>query len=157
VATYQALAAVSAAIRGVLTSAVIPEIAGAEIQVVNTDSLQSPMADGVAVLLYRVTPNPAMRGQLALDLHYLVNAWSADPIRQQLLLGWAIHVLEATPILSSSFLNQHTEAPGVFQPDEHVELSSETLTMDDESSLWSSVHALPQPSVAYVARGIRVG
>ncbi|MCU1238723.1 MAG: hypothetical protein JWP63_6690 [Candidatus Solibacter sp.] len=154
-ATYQAIAAVSAAIRGVLASAAIPEIAGAEFQVVNADSLQSPMADGVAVFLYRVTESAVIRTRRTLDLHYLINAWSADPIRQQLLLGWAIQVLDGTSILTPSLLN--AASPGVFQPDESVQLMAETLAMQDESALWNAVRALQQPSAAYLARGVRIG
>jgi len=153
-ATHQAIAAVSATIRALIAGAAIPETAGAEFQVVNADSLQSPMADGVAVFLYRVTVNSAARN--AVDLHYLVNACSADPIRQQLLLGWAIHVLDATPILTASVLNQHAPAPGVFQADERVELAAEVLTIQDEANVWNAVRALQQPSAAYVARGVRM-
>jgi Pvc16 N-terminal domain len=152
-ATYQAIAAVSASIRALLAGAAIPEIAGAEFQVVNADSLQSPMADGVAVFLYRVAVNPAARN--AIDLHYLVSGYSADPIRQQLLLGWAIHVLDGTPVLTASMLNQH--GPGAFQPEENVQLTPEVLTIQDEASVWNAVRALEQPSAPYVAHGVRIG
>jgi hypothetical protein len=160
-ATYQAIAAVSATIRALLAGAAIPAIAGAEFQVVNADSLQSPMADGVAVFLYRIGLNPALRSipgrpSLAVDLHYLVNAHSADPIRQQLLLGWSAHVLQATPLLTASMLNQHAPEPGAFPADENVELTAEALAIQDEAAVWNSVHALQQPSIAYVARGVRI-
>jgi hypothetical protein len=160
-AKYQAIAAVSATIRALLADAATPAVAGAEFQVVHADSLQSPMADGVAVLLHRITANTALRRApgtpgFAADLHYLVNAWSADPLRQQLLLGWAIHVLEATPILSASALNLHAQDAGTFGPDENIELAAESLAIQDEAAVWTAVRALQQPSVAYVARGVQI-
>jgi Pvc16 N-terminal domain len=160
-ATYQAIAAVSAALRALLSNAAIPPISGAEFLVVNADSLQSPMADGLGVFLYRASVNTAIhtvpgRPSLALDLHYFVTAWSGDPIRQQLLLGWAARRLEDSPILTSAMLNQHAPAPGVFRPDESVELAAESLNIQDEVSVWNAVKALQQPSVTYVARGVRI-
>jgi hypothetical protein len=162
-AKYQAIAAVSATLRGVLADSVIPEIAGAEFQVVNADTLQSPMADGVAVFLYHVAANAApLNGPprsdpgLVLELHYLVTAWAADPIRQQVLLGWAARVLEAVPILSASVLNQHAPATGVFQAAESIRLTAGSLSLQDEASIWGAAKVLPQPSIHYVATGVRL-
>ena len=159
-ATYQAIAAVSAALRGLLADSAIPGVAPAEFQVVNADSLQSPMSDGVAILLYRVSlsttsRNPAARG-LAFDLHYLVAAWNADPIRQQLLLGWAARVFEDVPILTAEILNRHAPSPAVFQTGENVELSAEAVGAQDEAAVWSAVKALQQPAICYAARGVRI-
>ncbi len=162
-ATYQAIAAVSTAMRVLLETSVTPETAGAEFKVVNADSLQSPIADGVGIFLYRVTADPVVHGLqppdrhfLAMSPHYLVIAWSPDTVRQQMLLGWALRVFEDSPLMSATFLNQNGPAPDVFRPDEKVELISETLTIQDEVAIWNAAKAWQQPSVAYVCRGVRI-
>jgi hypothetical protein len=158
-ATYQAIAAVSAALRGLLTGAANPEIAGAEFQVVNGDTLQSPMADGVALFLCQVAVNNSARTgppALAVDLHYLIAAWAADPIRQQVLLGWAAHVLQGTPVLNASMLNPQAPAPPVFRGEESVRLVATPIAMQDETAIWNAARALQQPSLHYVATGVRI-
>ncbi len=165
-ATYQAIAAVSAAIRGLLENSVTLEIAGAEVKLVNADILQSPMADGVGIFLYRIStdptihrpgpPGPPIRPVLAENLHYLVTAWSPDPVRQQVLLGWALRVIEDSPLLSASLLNQHGPAPNIFSPGDSVELAAEALSIQDESEIWHAAKAWQQPSISYVARGVRI-
>jgi hypothetical protein len=87
------------------------------------------------------------------DLHYLITAWAADASTQQRALGWAIRVIEDTPILPATLLNDG-QATAVFQAGETVELSWEPMTEQDESDLWQVAQVQRQPSATYVARTI---
>ena len=86
-ATYHAIAAVGEALLRLLADACPkPEFAGAQFNLYSAADFQSAMEEGVALFLYRVTPNTAgynlaprlgadgrrYRPPLALDLHYLL-------------------------------------------------------------------------------------
>ena len=65
---------------------------------------------------------------------------------QQRLLGWAIRVLEDTPILPPGLLNLASPTP-VFAPNECVEVFLDPLPLADLLSLWDRLRTGPQPSV----------
>ena len=163
-ATYQAIAAVSAAVRALLEHAVTSAVAGAEVRVVNSEGLHARPADGVTIYLHRVTANTMVRGApgrhgragLALDLHYLITAWATDPIRQQSLLGWALRVLEDTAVLTAHALNEQAPGPDVFKADESVELVLEPLSIQDDTAIWNAAGARFETSASYIARGVRI-
>jgi hypothetical protein len=169
-ATYPAIAATSEAILGVLRNAAIGgEFAGTSFEHYQAANLQSPMNEGVSLYLYRVTVSanrnlPARAGRdgrrygppLPLDLHYLVIPWAGDAVKQQRLLGFAVRVLEDTPILPSGVLNQHGPEPDVFRPEETVELVYELVSTQDVSEVWQVAQSKEQPAATYVARMVEI-
>ena len=70
------------------------------------------------------------------------------------ILGWAMRAIDDNPILSSGFLNAFI--PGVFRPEETVELVPAELTNDEVFQLWQVLPSSLQLSAPYVARVVRV-
>ena len=169
-ATYPAIAATSEAILGLLRNAAVgSEFAGMSFEHYQATNLQSPMSEGISLYLYRVTVSanrnlPARTGRdgrrygppLPLDLHYLTIPWAGDAIKQQRLLGFAVRVLEDTPILPAGVLNQHGPEPDVFRPEETVELVYELVSMQDLSEVWKVSQSKEQPAATYVARMVEI-
>jgi hypothetical protein len=142
--TPDAIATVSYAIAGILrSSSLAVSFPGALVEVYQPRTFREPMAGGLSLYLYAVGLNssvrnapdprgrPARRPPISLELHYLLTPWSPSPTIQQQLLGHALALLEATPVISGAVLNSH--APGglsPFRPDETVSITHEQLSLD---------------------------
>jgi hypothetical protein len=123
--------------------------------------------------LYRLTPNsswrrtsttqaePEVGSFLALDLHYLLTAYGEHDIEAEVLLGYAIQLLYETPILTRDALRTAFTltapkyASGAIsttaldnQP-EQVKISTEFLSMEEMSKLWSSLQTRSRLSITY--------
>jgi hypothetical protein len=173
-AGVDAIAATSEAIVSLLggTAKDDPDYSTVNVQQYRSDDLQTLLSDQTAatisVYLHRVSVSPArhnipfktgVHGEsyppaIPLDLYYLVTAWAGTAISQQQLLGWAIRVLEDTPVLTSALLNQVVD--GGFAPAETVELVWAPLTMQEEWDLWQVAQTNQQPSASYVARTVAI-
>ena len=127
------------------------------------------IVSGASLFLYRVIQNgshriPAGRlnaqGQrlqtrLPVDLHYLVTFWGADASMQHAIAGWAMRVLEDTPLLTSGVLN--AAVPGSFRSDEVVDFSLSELSNEDLLRIWEVLGLNQyQLSVPYVARNVQI-
>jgi hypothetical protein len=173
VALYAGIAATSQAIAGLLVSAARDsEFSGASIGLATSADLQKalPERPSVTLYLYRVGVDQARRNlpprrspdgrlhpsPMPVNLHYLVTAWSRDPVTQHRLLGWCIRVIQDTPTLPAGVLNQFTPEPEVFGPQESVELIFEALTRQEMGDAWEVAKANQQPSAAYVARTVEI-
>lgn len=169
-ASYQAITAVSRAIRGLLDLACPrPEFDGAQFEVYQANNFQSPMDEGVSLYLYRISsssrrnlpsrvgPNgETYRPPLPLDLYYMLTAWGRTFEKQQGLLGFAVRELGNFPILPSGLLNHFGPENDVFHDDEAVELVFEPLTLQDISNVWEPLKPNLQPSATYVARMVAI-
>jgi hypothetical protein len=123
--------------------------------------------EGVGVCLYQVEIDPTLRHDpfqaetpdefrsalpISLRLRFLITPWARDPEKQYLLLGWILDVLQGTPILRSTLLNQIDPDEDVFPPDLTVRLILEPLSLSDVSSLLESLQQpAVLPSLAYTA------
>ena len=174
-ATRLAILATAQAIRRLLAEASAgTEFDGCDFKVVQAAELAAAAAlvhEGLTVYLHQVSAGASQRSApprlgpaggharppLALELHCLLTPWSASADRQLGLLGWALRVLEDTPILTASFLNAGNPGQPVFQPDETVQLSFNPLSIHDLARLAES---LRQPrildSLSYLARPVSI-
>lgn len=167
-ASYQAIAAASRAILGLLEDA-FPKNefdTPAAFSLYHAGNYESPMPFGVSLYLYRVTVNGSVRNlpprlapdgrryrpSLPLDLHYLITPWASDVEKQQRLLGWCMRVLEDTPILPAGLLNHLMPETEVFRPNETIELICDPLSLADMINLWENLKPKLQTSITYVAR-----
>jgi hypothetical protein len=170
-AKYPAIAAVGMAVLDQLASArPKPEFANAQFELYQSSNFESPIEEGISLYLYRVTINGALRNPasrigptgkrrrppLPLDLHFMLTAWAKTAAKQQRLLGWAMQQLEDTPILPSGLLNSLGPEPGIFYPDETVEIISDPISIQDMFNIWENLKAKMQISVAYVARMVMI-
>jgi Pvc16 N-terminal domain len=169
-ARYHGIAATSNAIRLLLENAgATSELSGGSVDLYQAEQLQKPL-DGtkpkLSVYLYRVVLSTVRRDRpfrigpdgrryrpsIPLDLHYLVSAWSSDAKRAHQLLGWAIRVLDDTPVLPVGLLNSYQAGLDVFAPDETVELVWEPLSLTDLYDIWQVSQQTQAPSASYIAR-----
>jgi Pvc16 N-terminal domain len=174
-AGFDAIAVTSRAIIGLLEDARPASFEHAQFRLFQTVDMTEPrdgFTEGVSLYLYSVTFNTTRRNMpprrdpltglrrrppVPLDLHFLLTAWAANAGQQQRLLGWAIRMLEDTPILPPGFLNRFGP-PGVdvFDESETVEVVGETLSLQDMYDIWQVAQSHQQPSLGYVARQVSI-
>jgi hypothetical protein len=171
-ATSSAIAATTEAIIRLLRSSYDPaqfNNASLDFQVYVANDFLNPMDEGVSLLLYRifqdgtnrtppgrVQPN-GQRGptKLPLELHFLLTAWAKTASLQDELAGWMMRTLEDNPVLYPSLLNSYK--PGVFYPEETVEIGLAQLSTEDLFDIWDVIiRHVYQLSVPYVARVVRI-
>jgi hypothetical protein len=171
VATSQAIAAISLALKGLLERALPKdEFPDAAIELLQPGDYANGMAEGVSLLLYRVAINPTQRNlpprnapdgtrfrpPLPVDLHYLLSAWADDADRQQSLLGWAMRLLEDTPALPGNLINPFMPEKPVFRADESVELVCDPLPPEQWLALWATLTPKAGASMTYIVRMVQI-
>lgn len=140
-----------------------------EFQVYVADNFVQPMDQGVSLLLYRIYHNPSMGAtlgpprrhgertghRLPIDLHFLLTAWAKTASRQHEIAGWMMRVMEDNSTIPASLLEAYQ--PGVFHPDEAVELALGDLSTEDLFRIWEvMINHVYQLSVPYVARVLQL-
>jgi hypothetical protein len=173
-ARFHAIAATSSAIRLLLENAAGRSgLANVTVELYQAEDLQKPVDAAkpkLGIYLYRVLLSTARRDRglrvgpdgltyppsIPLDLHYLVTAWSPDPRTAHQMLGWAIRVIDDTPILPAALLNTYQAGVTVFAPDETVELVWAPLTLTDLYDIWQVSAQNQAPSASYVARMVKL-
>lgn len=168
-ATPNAIAAAGQAILGLIAAGVPhDEFADAKFELYQAKNFQSPMTEGVSLYLYRITPAGEIRNYppriapdghkykqlLPINLHYILSAWAQEAVKQQRLLGWAMRILEDTPVMPAGVLNQSGPENDTFRPTEIVDLIMEPISIYDMGAIWDVSKPNVQPSVGYVARMI---
>lgn len=170
-ATANAIAGVGQAILGLIAAGVPRvEFPTALFQLYQAKDFQSPMDEGLSLYLYRITPAGEIRNYppriapdgrqyrqpLPINLHYLLSSWARDAVKQQRLLGWAMRILEDTPVMPATVLNQAGPETDTFWPNETVDVIMETISVYDMGAIWDVAKPNTQPSVCYVARMVGV-
>lgn len=158
-ATDRAIAAISLTLRDALRERYPDSGLGTSLnaELYQTANFTSPMKEGIALFLWRVTPNgnrrnPGVRTDelgrryrpsLPVDLSYLMIPFAEDSDRQQRLLGWMMRTIEDLGPLLASQLNNAPTGADVFTPGEAVELVLEPLTVPDHLTVWDRVKTMP--------------
>jgi hypothetical protein len=118
----------------------------------------------VGLVLYQITSSQHQRHTtpasladcgdvpLALELHYLLTAWGATPQDEQIALAWAIRQFHARPVLDASILSSEAG----WQADEVLQVVPSSISLDELTRIWASLHQVYRPSMAYVVRGLRL-
>lgn len=133
------------------------------------------------IYLHRITPNPALstselptrdargvviqRPRLALDLHYLLTAYTNQELHGEILLGYAMEMFHETPVLARNMLRaalqggfngsilppvfQHADPARLADQLELIKITPQTLSMDDMSKLWTAFQSNYRTTVAY--------
>lgn len=120
------------------------------------------------LFLYRVAPYSRLFGgnpaKLALELHYLLTAYSAQDFQTEILLGRSIQLFHERPVLAADELQRavselslhHAKRggkPAAAQLEE-VKITPQFLSFEDMARLWSALQARYRPSVAYQASAV---
>lgn len=133
------------------------------------DFTANTIANGASLFVYRIYNNGTYRSpagrrgpdgmrlqtQLPVEVHFLITVWGKDPSLQLTLAGWIMRTLEDTPTIPAALLNAIT--PGVFRPDETVDICLTELRTEDLLRIWDVLGLnVYQISVPYVARIINI-
>jgi hypothetical protein len=169
-ATYNAIAATTEAMRRYLKEAPHPEFPQLDVDVYQSSdfSKAAPAGGRISLFLYRIGVNTARRNlgtrhgedghtryrpSLPVDLFYLVSVWGLSVDFQHRLLGWCMRTLEDAPNLPASMLNR-LQSTAVFHRNETVDLVCDPLSLQDLALLWELTKEHTPLSTSYVARMI---
>src|SRR4051812_28632873 len=184
-----AIGAVSAVLRNLLDNGLI-EAGAAMGTTVNVSAVAPDTIDlnnpeeppRLNLFLHQVTPNAGWHnvGQpsrstngerltnapLALDLHYLLTAYSRADFQAEILLGYAMHLLYERPVLDRAAIRRSLDPspldvsmlPPAFQAltasdladqVEQIKITQAMMSGDEMSKLWSAIQSHYRPSSAY--------
>lgn len=186
-----ALAGVTAALRDLLNDGLINHdvsaaLGNVTVSVLPPDRVVSGSeASQLNLFLYQVSPNSGWRNEglpardghgqqrvsnppLALNLHYLLSAYTAEDLHAEILLGYAMQLLHETPVLSRRAIRtalipspavgaglppalQALADSGLEEQIELIKITPEFLSTEDLSKLWSATLSHLRPSAAYMA------
>jgi hypothetical protein len=135
------------------------------------------------LFLYQVSPNQGWRNMglpsrdsrgeltenppLALNLHYMLTAYSSKDLYSEILLGYAMQLLHEMPALTKELISMALEPeetqPGDFPTElrnlnasdltdqiENIRITPNYLSTDEMSKLWSALQSKYRPTVAYL-------
>lgn len=134
------------------------------------------------LFLHQVSPNSGWRNEglpardasgrqrlsnppLALDLHFLLSAYSSGEFHGEILLGYAMQFLHETPVFTRQAIrNALTPAPlpgtplqralaesGLADQIEQIKITPEYLNTEEMSKLWTAIQSHFRPTAAYLA------
>ena len=148
-----------------------PQIAGRDMPACGFELSSSGQLAGdisetthITLYLYRITVNEHSRQArrpaapadsfvpLGLDLHYLLTAWAANPLDEQVTLAWAIRQLHQYPVLDASSLSPEAG----WASDEVIQVIPAELTTEDVMRIWDALDPAYRISMSYVARLVRL-
>jgi hypothetical protein len=166
-----ALHSVGSSIVTMLRNAYPTEIAGRAMPACGFELTSSGQLAGeidettrITLYLYRITVNEHSRQTRAaraapdtfvplnLDLHYLLTAWAANPLDEQVALAWTVRQLHQFPILDASALSPEAGWAG----DEVIQVLPAELSTEDVMRIWDALDPAYRLSVSYVARLVRL-
>lgn len=115
------------------------------------------MKDGIALFLWRVTPNTGRRNpgpridalgrrfkpSFPVDLSYLIVPFADKADRQQRLFGWMLRAIEDFGPLLATRLNNALADSDLFAQPEGLELVNEPLSIPDQLTLWDRIKTMP--------------
>lgn len=188
-----AIAAVSAVLRQLLHDGVVDhDVLGAQGPVkitaeapdlIKTEGVDLP--DLINLFMYHVTPNPGWRNfdlpsrdargsrisnpPLALDLYYLVTAYSPRELYAEILLGYAMDFLHETAVLTREAIQKVLSPPLVAgaaadlppalqilgasdlaDQVEQIKITPYVMSTEEMSKLWTAFQAHYRPSAVYL-------
>jgi hypothetical protein len=149
-------------------------------RVVPTEGTESSQLN---LFLYNVTPNQGWRNEglpshdasgqsrlsnppLALDLHYLISAYSGGDLHAEILLGYAAQLMHEYPVLTRAMIRtalnpspdvgdnlppalQALADCGLADQVESLRISPQHLNTEELSKLWTATQASYRPTAAY--------
>lgn len=193
-----AIGAVTAVLRDLLNNGLIQQDVGSDLrnEVVVTvlppdvvaEDREIKDKDLLNLFLYRVTPNAGWRNvglpsrdgngtqisnpPLALDLHYLLTAYSQKSFHAEILLGYAMQLLHETPVLTRAAIRRALEPPSssndsvvsgsllplafrnlsaasIADQIEQIKICHEATSLEELSKLWTAFQTHYRPTALY--------
>lgn len=163
-----AIAAVTLTLRNIIAQGISNELTNGNVTTFPPDKARANAAGGnqINVFLYHTSPNPTLRNQeiysrvkpgetgqfpLALNLYYLITAYSDDydNVMAHKLLGAAMRVLHDQPILKSEDIKLALEESNLHQQIEHIQITQQPLSIEEILRLWTTFQTQYRISAAY--------
>jgi hypothetical protein len=158
-AQHQAIAAVGAALRGLIRERYPRDLFNTlTVEVYQAKEIEKGITgDGFAILPWRVTINTQRRARgprtdvfgrrfkpsLPIDLSFLVIPVAASAEKQLRMLGWVMRALEDASAITASQLNDYLTEDDIFTADEDVDLVCDPLTTADQLTMWDRIKKHP--------------
>ena len=159
---------------------------GVTVSALAPDAIQlgNEMGARLNLFMHQATPNAAWRNAaqpsrdttgrrianapLAVDLHYLLTAYSNADLQAEVLLGYAMQLFHETPVLARGAIRtalnppnppvDGTVLPGVYQAlrasdladqYEQIKITPSVMNTEELSKLWTALQAHYRPTAAY--------
>jgi hypothetical protein len=136
----------------------------------------------INLFMYLATHNPGWRNEqqpshnargdrvsyppLVLDLHYLMIVYGSEEMCQDILLGYGMHLMHETPVLTRNMIRRSLNPPagtfntlppqlsslatsGLADQVEMIKITPQTLNTEELSKLWTAFGAKYRPNAAY--------
>jgi Pvc16 N-terminal domain len=166
-------------VAGLLGSSVTVSVRAPD-RVIAADSTESSQLN---LFLYQVLPNASWRNQalpaydpsgqqrvsnppLALDLYYLISAYSGGDLHAEILLGYAMQLMHEFPVITRAMLQTAlTPSPdvgdslppalraladcGLADQLEQLRITPQTLNTEESAKLWTATMSSFRPTAAY--------
>ena len=123
---------------------------------------KTPATPTIGISLYRTGWNEHLRpnspsagrkrGLLSLDLYYLVTAWGANALDEQIPFAWTLLQLHQYPVLDRSLLR----GDAGWSATDRLELTPQDLNHEEMVRIWDSFVPNYRLSAAYVARVLQL-
>lgn len=152
-----------------------PEITVLSPDVVSPSNSETE-GDKLNLFMYQATPNLGWRNiglpshdsqggrvsnpPLALDLHYLITAYSQEPFHAEMLLGYSMQLLHELSVLPRSTIQSRLEdlppgsevlaTAGLAEQIEKIKITPESMSTEEISKLWSAFQTNYRPTAAYL-------
>ncbi|GAA0331923.1 hypothetical protein GCM10009087_47640 [Sphingomonas oligophenolica] len=158
-AGHQAIAAVAAALRGVIRERYPRDIFGTlTVDCYQAKDIEKGLTgDGFAILMWRVAINTQRRARgprtdifgrrfkpsLPLDVSFLIIPVASAVEKQLRMLGWVMRALEDAGAITAAQLNDYLAEDGIFAVDEDIDLVCDPLSVVDQLSMWDRIRRHP--------------
>jgi hypothetical protein len=158
-AQHQAIAAVAAAIRGLLRERYPRDAFDTlTVEMYQAKDIEKGLTvDGFAILPWRVAINTQRRARaprvdifgrrfrpsLPLDLSFLIIPVASSTEKQLRMLGWMMRALEDAGSITAAQLNDYLTEDSIFAVDEDLDLVCDPLSVVDQLSMWDRIRRHP--------------
>jgi hypothetical protein len=158
-AQHQAIAAVAAALRGLIRERYPrDDFDTLAVEFYQAKEVEKGLTgDGFAILLWRVAINTQRRARgpridifgrrfkpsLPLDLSFLVIPVASSAEKQLRMLGWVMRALEDAGTITASQLNDYLTEDDIFSVEEDIDLVCDPLSVVDQLTMWDRIRKHP--------------
>lgn len=158
-AQHQAIAAVAAAIRGLLRERYPRDAFDTlTVEMYQAKDIEKGLTvDGFAILPWRVAINTQRRARaprvdifgrrfkpsLPLDLSFLIIPVASSTEKQLRMMGWMMRALEDAGSITAAQLNDYLTEDSIFSVEEDLDLVCDPLSVVDQLSMWDRIRRHP--------------
>ena len=157
-ATYLAIAAAAAALRGLIRERYPRDFDTLTVEVYQAKDVEKGISDeGFAIVLWRISVNAPLRARgprtdpfgrrfrssLPLDLSFIVIPVSTSAEKQLRMLGWLLREIEDSGVVTAAQFNEYLGEDSIFSAAEDAEIVLDPLSVADQLTIWDRIRKHP--------------